>query len=148
MADYYSRSPGNPGVSAYLEEVKTEQHICMVVQAALPPAMTIQDIAEATNGDPELTELRKRIIHGGKLPKELAAYQHMVHELSVTTEGIVLRDTRIVIPKSLRTRTVELAHGGHQGIVKTKRLIRSRVWFSGNRRPSGAARKTLPRVPV
>jgi transposase InsO family protein len=131
MADYYSRSPGNPGVSAYLEEVKTEQHICMVVQAALPPAMTIQDIAEATNGDPELTELRKRIIHGGKLPKELAAYQHMVHELSVTTEGIVLRDTRIVIPKSLRTRTVELAHGGHQGIVKTKRLIRSRVWFQG-----------------
>ena len=38
-----------------------EQHICMVVQAALPPAMTIQDIAEATSGDPELSELRKRI---------------------------------------------------------------------------------------
>ncbi len=48
--------------------------------------------------------------------------------MSEKREDIVLRDTRIVIPKSLRTRTVELAHEGHQGIVKT-RLIRSRVWF-------------------
>ena len=39
----------------------------------------------------------------------------------------MLRDHRIVILKSLRKRVVELAHG----IVKTKRLIRSRVWFSG-----------------
>ncbi len=70
----------------------------MVVQAALPPAMTIQDIAEATSGDPGLSELRKRITLGGKLPKELASYQHMLHELSVTREGVVLRDTRIVIP--------------------------------------------------
>ena len=43
----------------------------------------------------------------------------------------MLRDHRIVIPKSLRKRVVELVHGSHQGIVKTKRLIRSRVWFSG-----------------
>ena len=96
----------------------------MVVQAALPPAMTIQEIAEATSKDPELNVLRKRISHGGRLPKDLASYQRMFHELSVTTEGVILRDTRIVIPKSLHTRTVKLAHGGHQGIVKTKRLIR------------------------
>jgi hypothetical protein len=56
----------------FINKVKNQN----IIQAALPPAMTIQDIAEATNGDPELTELRKRIIHGGKLPKELAAYQH------------------------------------------------------------------------
>jgi transposase InsO family protein len=50
----------------------------------------------------------------------------MFHELSVTTQGVILRDTRIVIPKSLR-----ITLRGHQGIVKTKRLIRSRVWFHG-----------------
>jgi hypothetical protein len=53
----------------------------------------------------------------------------MLSEMSVTREGIVLRDHRIVIPKSLRKRVV--VHGGHQDIAKTKRLIRSRVWFSG-----------------
>ena len=35
------------------------------------------------------------------------------------------------MPKALKARIVELAHAGHQGIVKTKRLIRSRVWFEG-----------------
>ena len=131
MADYYSRSPGGAGHSEYLEELKTEQHISMVTQAALPPAMTIQEVAEATSQDPELKELRKHIVNATKPPDSLKPYRRMFHELSVTTEGIILRDTRIVIPKSLRIRTVELAHGGHQGIVKTKRLIRSRVWFQG-----------------
>ncbi len=41
----------------------------------------------------------------------------MLSELSVTREGIVLRDHRIVIPKSLRKRVV--AHGGHQGKVES-----------------------------
>ena len=49
----------------------------------------------------------------------------------MTRDGIVLRDHRIVLPKTLRARVVELAHGGHQCIVKTKRLLRSRVWFHG-----------------
>ena len=35
------------------------------------------------------------------------------------------------IPRSLRDRVSDLAHIGHQGIVKTKRLIRSRLWYPG-----------------
>ena len=38
---------------------------------------------------------------------------------------------RIFIPLTLRSRPVELAHLGHQGIVKTKQLIRDKVWFPG-----------------
>ena len=37
--------------------------------------------------------------------------------------------TRIVIPKSLRTHAIRLAHIVHQGIVKTKSLMREKVWF-------------------
>ena len=44
---------------------------------------------------------------------------------------MVLRGNRIVVPCKLRVRAVELAHVGHQGIVKTKRLIREKVWFPG-----------------
>jgi hypothetical protein len=94
----------------------------MVVQAA----MTTQEIAEATSLDPELSELRQVIITAKRLSKSLDHYRQMLSEMSVTREGIVLRDHRIVIPKSLRKRVVELAHGGQQGIVKTRRLIRSR----------------------
>ena len=43
----------------------------------------------------------------------------------------MLRGNRIVIPVSLRSKAVDLAHQGHQGIVKTKQLIRDKVWFPG-----------------
>jgi hypothetical protein len=98
MADYYSRSPGGAGVSAYLEEIKSEQYVSMVVQAAIPPAMTTQEIAEATSLDPELSELRQAITTGKRLSKSLEHYRRILSELSVTREGIVLRDHRIVIP--------------------------------------------------
>ena len=35
------------------------------------------------------------------------------------------------VPNTLRNRAVDLAHVGHQGIVKTKQLIREKVWFPG-----------------
>ena len=35
----------------------------------------------------------------------------------------------IVVPLSLRERVLELAHEGHQGIVKTKDRLRSKVWL-------------------
>ena len=44
---------------------------------------------------------------------------------------MVLRGNRIVVPSKLRKRAVELAHVGHQGIVKTKILIHEKVWFPG-----------------
>jgi hypothetical protein len=102
-----------------------------VLHSAVPPALTIQEIEDETNKDQELKELRKLIITAKYLPKNLGYYNRLFHELSVTEEGIVLRNHRIIIPKSLRKRVVELVHVGHQGIVKTKRLIRSRVWFYG-----------------
>ena len=35
----------------------------------------------------------------------------------------------MVIPASLGNQAVALSHEGHQGIVKTKELLRSNVWF-------------------
>ena len=51
-------------------------------------------------------------------------------ELTVSSDSnIILRGTRIVIPASLRHRAISLAHEGHQGLVKTKKLLRQKVWF-------------------
>ena len=44
---------------------------------------------------------------------------------------IVLKGSRIVIPEQLREKAVSLAHEGHQGLVKTKQLLREKVWFPG-----------------
>ena len=52
----------------------------------------------------------------------------MKDELSVTKDKLVLRGTRICIPESLQGRAVELAHQGHQEVMKTKALIRPDVY--------------------
>ena len=38
---------------------------------------------------------------------------------------------QIVIPEKLRQRVLRLAHEGHQGIVKMKERLRSKVWWPG-----------------
>ena len=44
---------------------------------------------------------------------------------------ILLRGTRLIIPKSLQAQIIALAHEGHQGVIKAKQLVREKVWFSG-----------------
>ena len=52
----------------------------------------------------------------------------MKDELAIT-DDFVLRDTRLVLPEPLHQQAIDLAHAGHQGIVRTKRLLREKVWF-------------------
>ena len=42
---------------------------------------------------------------------------------------LVIRGTRLVIPKILQKKVLNLANEGHQGIVKTKQRLRSKVWW-------------------
>ena len=56
-------------------------------------------------------------------------YKHIKDELSISSHGLILRRTRIVVPHSLRQRAVDIAHEAHLGIQKTKALLREKVWF-------------------
>ena len=135
MADYYSRHPGKSGAtSAFLEELKTERYLNTICRSVLPQALSMRELADAVKADPELQALIKFLevnSDSKKLPEALSAYRAIFSELNVTQDGILLRGQQLVIPVSLRNRVVQLAHVGHQGIVKTKALIRSRVWFKG-----------------
>ena len=65
-------------------------------------------------------------------PNTLRQFYGIRDELTVNCNGnVLLRNTRIVIPASLQARAIQLAHEGHQGISKTKALVRSKVWFLG-----------------
>ena len=44
---------------------------------------------------------------------------------------IILRGTQIVVPTSIQTRVVQLAHEGHLGCEKVKSRIRQSFWFPG-----------------
>ncbi|XP_055905215.1 uncharacterized protein K02A2.6-like [Eupeodes corollae] len=46
-----------------------------------------------------------------------------------TLGNILLRGSRLVIPKSLRSRVLELGHEGHPGETAMKRRLRLKVWW-------------------
>ncbi len=54
----------------------------------------------------------------------------MKHELTTTlNRDIILRGNRYVLPQALQRRAIKIVHEGHQGIEKSKRLIRTYLWF-------------------
>lgn len=54
----------------------------------------------------------------------------MKDEVTVSGSGnLILLETRIVVPNSLQHHVVNLAQEDHQGLVKTKSLLREKVWF-------------------
>ena len=101
-----------------------------VCTTAVPKAMTLEDVKQTTKVDAEMQTLIKAIETDRWTSPEVQDYKRLKDEFSVYN-GVVLRMNRILIPPTLRSRAVELAHLGHQGIVKTKQLIRYKVWFPG-----------------
>ena len=97
--------------------------------------MTLEDIQQTTEVDAEMQTLIKAIESDRWTSPEVQDYIRLKDEFSVY-HGIVLRMNRILIPPTLRSRAVELAHLGHQGIVKTKQLFRDKVWFPGIDKPT------------
>ena len=68
--------------------------------------------------------------HQGANRTELKLFEKVKDELTVNDESnVVLKNSQIVIPNPLRNRAVTLAHEGHQGLTKTKQLLREKVWF-------------------
>ena len=98
-----------------------------VTLQAVPVALRFKEIEEVSFQDEELEVVRKGLEtgHWSKAPK---AYELVSYELACIGQ-VVLRGTRIVVPRKLRKRVLDLAHQGHQGIVKTKERLRSKVWW-------------------
>ena len=109
--------------------------------------ITMEQLVVKTKEDEELKELANHIQSGRPartLGANLASYKRVYDELSVCQNGVVLRNKRLVVPSGLREMVMKFAHIGHQGEVKTKAIIRSRVWFpSIDRRVEEAMRRCL-----
>ena len=95
-----------------------EEHVRMVEVSATPRTMTTREIEKASAEDEELTGVR-RCWKTGDWSSAPSPYKLLRDEITVIGR-LVMRGMRIVVPLSLRERVLELAHEGHQGIVKTK----------------------------
>ena len=107
-------------------EQETYDFVHKIAVHSIPVALTTREIEKASAIDPEFDEIRRCIATGDWASCKLWSYLHDKSELCCYGQ-LLLRGTRLIIPKSLREQVLQLAHEGHQGIVKTK--IRSKVWW-------------------
>jgi len=138
-ADYLSRSPPSVLITSSRESKIAEEYINFISMNSVPKAMSLSEIQAATLSDTTLQAVISSI-HDGKWHTHVnspmldidafRSLKQVSDELSAVS-NLLLRGTRIVMPVSLQSRAVRLAHEGHQGIVKTKAIIREKIWFPG-----------------
>ena len=97
--------------------------------------LRLTQLVDASKSDVEYQEL-VRVIRDGfpnakfKLRPGLQMYWNGREHLSVDND-LVLKGTRIVVPRSLRHQVLENLHASHQGLVHTKRRARQVVYWPG-----------------
>ena len=126
IADSLSRLTQDPEVTS---EDDSEDFIRFVAEHAVPATLAKRDIQLATSRDGELQAVLS-CLAGGDWRKCPRPYKQIRHEIC-EYDGMLMRDRRIVIPATLRAQVLDLAHEGHQGIVRTKQRLRSKVWWPG-----------------
>ena len=99
--------------------------------APITDTITLAKIATETSADDTLRDLRT-IIHKGQtwIPKtaskQLQKFKQILPTITVTGNGILLKDDRIILPKSLQREAIVLAHqGNHPG----QSGIECRLWY-------------------
>ncbi len=107
--------------------------VAAVFQEALH-AVSLPEFTAACDTCPELTDLRCQIQTGWPKSKktvtsELVPYFNVKDELAVDSSLIMRGTDHLVVPVSLRSRVVELAHERHQGLVRTKQRLRELYWW-------------------
>ena len=138
-ADYLSRHPvGDRKVSSREEKI-AEEYINYISVNGIPKAMSLKDVKRETIKDPTLQAVSSALQtgkwykykHAAEVNSELfQLFERVKSELTVAGD-ILLKGSKLVLPETLHHQAVVLGHEGHQGIVKTKALIREKVWFPG-----------------
>ena len=142
--DYMSRHPAISNIIRSREQQMAEHNMNAPASVATPMALTVDEVKHQTVKDTTLqvvinlvqTNKWHDIAHyrGTDISSEcLLSFNKVRYTLTVNeSAGLQMRDYPIVIPSTLQKRVVELAHEGHQGMSKTKALIRNNCGFQGS----------------
>ena len=105
-----------------------DEYVRMVASHAIPVALRSKEVEQASAQD--LSYRSSGSVSVGQCYKAVFTSAQGVN---LHWSGH-LRGTSIVMPQSRRKRVVNLAHEGHQGVVKTKERLRTKVWWPGMER--------------
>lgn len=103
----------------------TEVEIKAIQEAT---AINITEIVKETKSDEKLSAVQKAIMThdwGNSVVKPYVAFQN---ELSYIN-GLVMRGSKLAVPRTLRSRMCQLAHEGHSGQSVMKNRLRDKYWW-------------------
>ena len=106
-----------------------EQFLNRITTDAQPKACSLAEIASATNTDEILPHIINFVSSNNwpRDPRYRQCYNNR-ENLSVYQDFLV-KGQCIFIPQSLQQRILTIVHSQHQGINKTKALLREKVWW-------------------
>ena len=132
VPDVLSRYTVSEPVRSDTSELEIEsKQIATIFGSPTLRAIQPKELADATAVDPILKIVNTAVYAGWPKKKpegELKSYYLLSEEISCV-QGCLYREQRAIIPSSLRTRILQLAHEGHPGIVRTKSRLREAVWW-------------------
>ena len=124
-SDYLSRNPQNQ-IST---DDTTKHFISIMVSDAVPKACTLKELINATKSDETLQQVMKFVTSGRwSHDPRYHIYRQIQDQLSINND-LLLKHNCIVIPPTLQQQVLQLAHSQHQGVSKTKALLREKVWW-------------------
>ena len=101
-----------------------------------PPASErrLKEIAEEQLNDPVCVEIAQYCDQGWPDKSDLSAplkqYYQLSSEISVVN-GLLMRNSRIIIRTKLREEVLAQIHAGHQGLNRCRERARQSVWWLG-----------------
>ena len=96
-------------------------------------AVSLPTIVARTKKDEFLQQL-SAYVSKGYIPRKAGAewdkYRGIIHNITVSDTGLLLKDEKIILPRSLWQLAIDKAHqGGHPGETRMKSRVRSHFWI-------------------
>jgi len=134
VSDALSRA-SLPNDDSEIDENEMNTHIHTVMSTLLISDNRLKQIQIETEKDLILQKVIKNVQNGwpasrNEIDNELKPYSTVQENLTYTN-GILLKDLRVVIPTSLRNEIKKIIHAGHIGIERTKLRSRQSIYWPG-----------------
>ena len=135
-ADYLSRH-ATPRVNVpeteRTEAQELEKTVWFLNYSPYTEAISMDSIIEQTKQDPTLQRVTESVKKGFVSKEDRSIYEtynKILHEISISDEGLLLRGEKIILPENLFNKAIRKAHqGSHPGMSCMKRRIQTHFWF-------------------
>ena len=133
IADFTSRNCIPIEAPNESDENEVAAYVNFLVTKMAPKSISLEDIKMETARDISLVAVKNALVSGKWHENPIREpYCRFQNELT-DHEGIILRETRIVLPKSFQKRALQIAHEGHLSVEKCKGLLHQKVnWITMN----------------